>query len=84
MDQDEINTYMKLTDTRDAYFIQLLIPPKMFVDLNFTIINLTNNKHRRLNGSKPNATITTKTSSLNENMAIKSYKEILKPIKEMF
>ena len=55
------------SDTRDANFNRLHIPPKMFVDLNFTILNLTNYKHIRLNGSIP---IIQPTSSLNENWTI--------------
>ena len=55
MDQYEINT-------NDTSFDRLHIPPKMFVDLNFTILNLTKYKHINLNGS----TLIQPTSSLNE------------------
>ena len=50
----------------DANFNQLHIPPKMFVDLNFTIINLTNtHKIKRI---KTQHNHYTQTSSLNEKL----------------
>ena len=54
-DQNKINIGSILDQYKITSFNRLHIPPKMFVDLNFTIINLTNfNIHRKLNGLIPN------------------------------
>ena len=54
------------------------------MDLNFTILNLTNyNKHIWLTGLVANYNHYNQTSSMNKNMATKGYKEVFKPINEM-
>ena len=46
IDHYKINIRSISNQYKITSFNQLHIPPKMFVDLNFTIINLTNNKYR--------------------------------------
>ena len=77
-DQYEINTYMKWTDTRDASFNWLHIPPKMFVDLIKQIdINLTNyNIHTKsINRINTQYDHCNQTSLLTEKLDTISHKE---------